>query len=123
MIATLDVCNKWILDLWRSQPGDSLIILDKFWEGCRNRGPMRVDRAGSGFPTWIMYLKNPEIYSVWLRPLANAAGTPIRRTFDVKQYEEFNDAVNKLLRQNPCLKPKVEPQEIDYILFRIAKKM
>ena len=116
MIKILDECNRWIANLWLSRP-DGLDSLDQFWK------ESSVNGAGTSLPTAIMYLKDPEIYNVWTPMLAKGLGILLEKKFKMaktcKNYLFFNDEANKVLR-----KPfNLRPQEIDYILFRIAIRL
>ena len=118
MVGALDACNQRIAYLWQPA-GDAMYALDRFWEEPQVKG------AGTGLPTMLMYLREPETFSVWLPFLAKALGIltgrefPIsRRHRSVDNYRRYNDAVNECLRR-PF---RLEPQEIDYILSKIGKK-
>ena len=119
IVGALDACNQRIAYLWQSA-GDARYALDRFWEEPQVKG------AGTGLPTMLMYLCEPETFSVWLPFLATALGiltgrefpTKLRRNRNVDNYLRYNDAVNECLRRPFRLKP----QEIDYILWNIGKK-
>jgi hypothetical protein len=114
MIEKLDECNRWIGALWQSTD-HVLNILDQFWRENNVKG------AGTGLPTMIMYLKDPEVYNIWLVTLADILGSVLGRTFRKKKcsdsYISFNDDLNEHLRYRFRLKP----QEIDFILIKLGQ--
>jgi hypothetical protein len=115
-IDTLNESNKWIALLWQSA-ADMLNVLNEFWE----KG--QIEGAGTSFPTVIMYLKDREIYNVWLPGLTKGLNRAIpidrkvKMTKRLENYQKFNSAVNEFLRHKYHLKP----QEVDYILFRLSQ--
>jgi hypothetical protein len=116
-IDTLNECNKWIALLWQSA-ADELNLLNLFWEKGEIQG------AGTALPTMIMYLKDRETYNVWLPGLTKGlkkvipADMKIGMTRSLDEYRKFNTAVNEFLRH----KYNLNPQEIDYILFRLSQE-
>jgi len=118
MLNTLAECNKCIYELWQSRDNSIYHALERFWQNKRIKG------AGIGLPTMIMYLKDPNKYNVWIPFLSDAlgifAGKVFGKTRNVDNYIEYNDYINRSLRQ---LIPdnRFKPQEIDYILFRIGR--
>jgi hypothetical protein len=112
MKRSLVACNYWINRLWRSD-SDPLVELSRFWSKNEVLG------AGMGLPTFILYLKNPDVYNIWT-PFLNSAcslftGHELSSRRDAKNYSLYNKAVNSELREPFHL----DPQEIDYILYRI----
>jgi hypothetical protein len=112
MLRTIDECNKWIALLWKERT-DELGVLDSFWRSSRIKG------AGTGLPTMILYLKDPEVYSVWLGFLSEALSSIAKQTLPssrtVHSYLQYNQAVDTCIRKRFV----VQPQEIDYILYRL----
>ncbi len=115
MINCLESCNRWISALWKTT--NDIDTLRMFWKEGSIKG------AGIGFPTMILYLKNPDKYNVWIPFLSNGLGVLAGKNLgikkDVMKYIEFNDTIITLLRQD-SMKPPIKPQEVDYILFRIG---
>lgn len=114
MIKSLDLCNYWILRLWKTK-NDPLSDLSEFWE----KKP--VPGSGVGLPTMILYLKDPTEYNIWLPFLNDAcnlfAGHKLSSKRNIENYLLYNNTVINELR-----KPfNLEPQEIDYILYRLEK--
>jgi hypothetical protein len=113
MLRTIDECNKWIALLWKERT-DELGALDLFWRSSRIKG------AGTGLPTMILYLKHPGTYSIWLGFLSEAlsaiAGQELPTSRTVPDYLRYNQAVDTYLRK----RFPVQPQEIDYILYRLS---
>jgi hypothetical protein len=113
IVNTLPEFNKWVSRLWQAaQPDD---ILGQFW---RERS---VKGAGVGLPTVILYLKEPARYNVWLPFLTKVLGRFNSKELDVsrtvKSYLNFNNTANQHFRSRFGL----EPQEIDYLLYRIGR--
>lgn len=112
MLRTIQECNKWIALLWKAR-ADELGTLDSFWRSSRIKG------AGTGLPTMILYLKHPETYSVWLSFLSEAlssiAGQELPTSRTVPDYLRYNQAVDTYVRK----RFPIQPQEIDYILYRL----
>jgi hypothetical protein len=112
MLRTVEECNKWMALLWKDRAAE-LDTLDSFWRSSRIKG------AGTGLPTMILYLKHPEAYSVWLgflsEALSSIAGQELPSSRTVPDYLRYNQAVDTHLRKRFA----VQPQEIDYILYRL----
>jgi transcriptional regulator with XRE-family HTH domain len=118
MRRSLKACNELIAGLWRAGEDGIDAILDRFWRS----SPQRCKGAGTGLPTMIHYLKDPNKYSVWLvkslgKGLSKVSGENLPEARTAASYRNYNQAVDKYLR-NPF---KLEPQEIDYILYRLSK--
>jgi hypothetical protein len=116
MIESLDACNKWISILWKTT--DNIKHIDEFWKYDKVKG------AGVGLPTMILYLKDSNNYNVWI-PFLNKAleiyvGRKLETTRNWKNYREYNNTLNRSLRNLP-VDPPLKPQEIDYILYRIGR--
>ncbi len=114
MLERPDECNRWISAIWK-QKDDQLSILDTLWRSGGLKG------AGTGFPTMLFYLKRPERYSVWLPGLSEALSSAWDQVLGNRRtalnYSSYNAAVARCLR----IPFGVEPQEIDYILYCLAK--
>lgn len=116
MIDHLDKCNKWMSILWNAT--DNIISISEFWKSDR------VNGAGSGLPTMILYLKDPNKYNIWIPFLNKALEIYNGRSYETirnwQNYRNYNDTVNNSLRMIHLF-PPLKPQEIDYILFRIGR--
>jgi len=115
IITDLESCNKWISTLWNTT--DDMNTLKMFWKEGSIKG------AGIGFPTMILYLKNPSKYNVWIPFLSNAlkilTGKDIELKKDIKNYIEYNTVINTIFMRD-IFTPGIKPQEIDYIIFRFG---
>ena len=126
MIESLDECNQFVADIWEATTRkDTIDILDRFWNIGKIRG------AGVGFPTIVLYLKDPEKYNIWLPCLSKALDRLPKEMSNkyihkertnVSNYLAYNDSVNFLFRSHYTCDPSILPQEIDYLLFRISKE-
>jgi hypothetical protein len=114
---TAEECARWITRLWQAKKDDELSVLELFWQP----RPRPVNGAGTGLPTVILYLKRPATYSVWLPKLSKALSSITGETLpcdqEVHNYGRYNQAVDRCFR----IEVKVEPQEIDYILWRLLE--
>src|SRR4030067_3695975 len=112
IINSLNDFNRWVPILW--QTTEDMKELDRFW------GYSHIKGAGTGLPTMVMYLKNPDKYNVWIPFLSEALSVFIGRKLDMKKnitnYMEFNDTLSSSI-QRLGLQQKIMPQEIDYILY------
>jgi hypothetical protein len=116
MLGSLKACNELIAGLWKADEDGIDAILDRCWMS----SPRCCKEAGTGLPTMILYFKDPDRYSVWLvdslgEALSKLSGERLPSTQTAASYRNYNRAVEKHLR-NPL---KLEPQEIDYILYRL----
>lgn len=116
MIEALTACNYWLERLWNFE-NDPLFEIDAFWKASGNRV---VKGAGTGLPTMVLYLKEPERFNIWIPFLAKALNKLSGRDFQSnrtrRNYEFYNTIVNDDLRHAF----KLAPQETDYILWRTA---
>jgi transcriptional regulator with XRE-family HTH domain len=120
MLGSLKACNELIGGLWKADEEDIDALLDRFWRS----SPRSCKGAGTGLPTMILYLKDPDQYSVWLvdslgKALSKASGRRLPSTRTAASYRSYNRAVEMHLR-NPF---RLDPQEIDYILYRLVELM
>ena len=111
-----DAFNKWSSRLWNAPDMQVFELLDRFW---REKG---VLGGGTGFPTLILYLRDPSTYNVWLpftaKGLKNLTGINIGMDRKADNYIKYNEAVNRLIR----LPLHLKPQEIDFILYKAGKE-
>ncbi|WP_309892199.1 AAA family ATPase [Archangium sp.] len=75
VVSALDRLNPLIEELWRANDDQAVApILDRFWAA-------DIPGAGRSFPTAILYLKDPERYSVWTSNLDRTMHSIIGRSF------------------------------------------
>jgi hypothetical protein len=108
----IDKANEWIKSFWTVPISDSFDLIAKFLS------EKPILRAGHGFPTLILYLRDPQLFNVWINAMISGISQmksgPIAATFN-KDYEKYNDAVNKFRDEF-----KIEPQMLDIVLTRIT---
>ena len=116
MISTIDECNKWIKLFWDADE-EWFVTLHKFWK------INEVAGAGTGFPTMLLYLKDPEKFNVWLPYLNDSLSLLIDYKIpgkkSIENYILYNHFINSEFKQGLGLKP----QEVDYILYRIKAEL
>jgi hypothetical protein len=117
MLRDLRLLNHWLEALWRDGHRDPHGGLERFWSSGK------VPGAGTGLPTMILYLRDPNRHVIWLPTLSQAVAhlsgrrAAPRRTW--QEYVEYLNAVDELIR-----KPfGAEPQEVDYLLSCVAERL
>ena len=108
IIDQLEQFNDWTDLLWQAKPQDLEELLDLFWE------EKPIAFAGTSLPTLILYLRDPQKYSIWLDPMVKGfnrlTGASISRETGTN-YLRYCQAVKKLREQH-----NLHPQEMDVIL-------
>lgn len=108
--------NHWTEKLWTAGEEGLDEILDDFWK--KNE----VNGGGTSLPTAILYLRDPEKYSIWLpsieqglQAISNSLKFGKRRTS--VGYHIFNNAVQSVRQQLDF-----KPQSMDIVLVLAGKK-
>jgi hypothetical protein len=124
IIDCINEFNKWIPDLWNAtSTKETMKVLDNIWKTNTIKG------AGTGFPSMIMYLKDSDIFNVWISYLDDAIVAITNKSLEEKAhgiewrllyYLTYNQSVNKYFSGDDSFSPRIEPQERDYILFRVS---
>lgn len=92
-IASLEAFNRWVARIWGASTEEVPAVLDAFWEAKEIRG------AGRGLPTALLYLREPQRYSVLVTSIERGAARLAGRSFSGRSganYEAFNRAVEGL---------------------------
>ena len=115
IVEHLDAFNEWSALLWTALEPAYERSLDRFW---RRRS---LPGAGTGLPTALLYLRNPTRFNIWVpfttRGLAHLTGIDVGPSRTGATYRHYNDAVNQSVRSVYDL----QPQEVDFILFKAEK--
>jgi 5-methylcytosine-specific restriction protein B len=114
MLANISALNEWTERIWNAPEEKLDYVLDDFWQ--RNE----IAGTGSGFPTLLLYLKDPFGFSIWLRVLVEglARVTEYRhRTFrSAWDYRQYNAVVQTFRTDH-----NLPPQAVDLILWKVAR--
>ena len=107
LLEDIDGLNKWTTDILNC-PADGLKeILDDFWA-------KPLSGSGTGFPTIILYLRDPKAYNIWLPQMQNGfkekVGSISATTKTSKSYFKYNSKLIQFGRKN-----NLEPQTLDII--------
>ncbi len=109
----VEVANRWISALWKTEPDRIDEVLDSFWEAKDLPG------GGIGFPTAILFLREPTRWSVYLsRPrkgLGSILGQTLPRGRTSAAYSVFNRHAQKLRETY-----NIHPSMLDYVLTMAA---
>ena len=107
LLEDIDGLNKWTTDILNC-PADGLKeILDDFWA-------KPLSGSGTGFPTILLYLRDPKAYNIWLPQMQNGfkekVGSISATTKTSKSYFKYNSKLIQFGRKN-----NLEPQTLDII--------
>lgn len=100
--------NKWIKDLWTSQPEDCFSIVDKFMKEHPIKG------AKYGFPSLILYIRDPQLFNIWIYVMWSGMEKVTGESFagdSGADYEKLNTAINKFRDLH-----NLPPQSLDIVL-------
>jgi hypothetical protein len=116
IVKHLSAFNDWSPHFWTAPESELSKWLDLFWD----TNP--IPGAGIGLPTAILYLRNPSHYNIWLpytaAGLEYLTGLITGENRTAATYQEYNNAVNQLVRSAYNL----QPQAVDFILFMANKE-
>ena len=114
-VAALDATNRWIERLWRADTDDELeAVLDEFWEA------NEISGAGRTLPTGILYLRDPERFSV-LSPVLASGLAKLQGDDPIKgrtgaRYHRYNLAVKRIREAM-----SFPPQAFDLVLWHASQ--
>ncbi len=106
MLKDIDKLNKWTKDIWSCDDKSVAEILNAFWKD-------NVAGAGIGFPTLLLYLKDPNKFNLWLPKMEEGLKKIQKISLprkNSKSYLKYNSQLISLRDQN-----KLEPQTLDII--------
>jgi len=107
--------NKWSKRLWEAKESDINELLDEFWKKNEIAG------AGTSLPTAILYLRDPEKYTIWLPKLEMGlkaiASFPLGKRRTASGYELFNQ-----YSQQVRIKMGFSPAVMDILLSVAASE-
>jgi 5-methylcytosine-specific restriction protein B len=109
MLADLDNLNAWTKRIWDSDEKNIVDIMMEY-DGSGIKG------AGIAYPTVVLYLKNPEKYTLMFKIMARGLSKQNGIEYEVsglRDYERYNAAMNDFRDRH-----KLEPQTLD-IIFSI----
>lgn len=113
MAGTMPALNRWVQQLWTAGDAELDSILDGFWS------EQEVGGAGVSLPTAVLYLRDPQKYTIWLpvmsKGLQQAAGFQPGRWRTADGYRQYNAAAVRFRERY-----KLAPQALDLILWQIA---
>ncbi len=105
MIAELGVLNEWISRLWNAEESAAPALVDEFEK-------LRPLKGATGqFASIVLYLRKPDRFAPWVRPLDRAVQIERGDTsLGFQTYAEFNAAAREMR-----LRYALHPQELDAI--------
>ncbi len=115
MQSNAEAFNRWSVKIWQAEDDEVDNVLNAFWKANDLPG------AGTTFPTMLLYLRDPERYSIWLSVTQTALEllgelSPGRfRTAD--GYRRYNDAARRFIDRFA-----IPPEALDLVLALLAKK-
>ena len=113
MAKAMPALNRWVERLWTAEDAELDGLLDTFWS------EQEVAGAGVSLPTAVLYLRDPEKYTIWLpvmsKGLRVAAGFQPGRWRTASGYRHYNAAAVGFRERHG-----LEPQALDLILWKIA---
>ena len=110
----IDKVNEWINTFWTVPLEQSFDLVGRFM----SEKPIR--NAGYGFPSLILYLRDPYTYNVWINVMVSGIGYIKNESFvgaTGNNYNKYNAAVNELRD-----KYQLQPQALDIVLTVISRK-
>lgn len=116
IVDSREAFNHWAEKLWNASEEQIDALLDEFWN--KNE----VAGGGTSLPTAILFLRNPEIYSIWI-PTMEHGVKAILPTLKLKKrrtaegYQVYNEAVQSV--RNEIGLP---PQVMDVVLTLASKE-
>ncbi len=113
LVEQTELLNPWIQKLWTTSHERISGVLDELWRE-------KLKGVGLTFPTAILFLREPERYAVWMKPLARGLAMLLpnfeSRTRSGKNYASYCAAVRGLCEQTGC-----EPRIVDLVLFKVSQ--
>lgn len=100
--------NKWIKDLWTAPLNECIALVDRFMKESPIKG------AKYGFPSLILYLRDPERFNLWITVMREGIEKITGESFvgdSGADYEKLNTAINQFRDQY-----KLAPQALDIVL-------
>lgn len=85
--AQLDEAVRWIRKLWEVPVGEAGDLVDQFLRD------QPIQGAGRAFPTFVLYLRDPQSFNVWLAALERGLGTWSEAQKIPGGYRAYNEAV------------------------------
>lgn len=104
----LSEANKWIKDLWTAPLNECIALVDRFMKENPIKG------AKYGFPSLILYLRDPERFNLWIQVMRDGIEKVTGESFagdSGMAYEKLNTAINQFRDQY-----KLAPQALDIVL-------
>lgn len=112
IISQPDEVNKWIQILWEAERTDRFKIVTRFLEERPIKGARR------GFVSYILYLKDPKYFNVWLPAMIETAEILTGKRYDLytgEAYLEFTEWVNDFREEH-----NLDPHAMDVVLWKLG---
>jgi len=107
ILSDIEKTNKWTQKIWSCSKRNVSTILTEFWED-------NVPGAGIGFPTLILYLKDPLKYNIWLPKMEKGLKQLENTSYSKKDSESYLNYNSQLILIRE--KYNLEPQALDIVL-------
>lgn len=104
----LEKVNEWIKAFWEVAEEDAYVLIDRFMKMKPIKG------AGAGFPSLLLYLRDPDKFNIWLTVMVQGLNSIENGEFSGSSgevYRKYNEALIHFRK-----KYKLEPQALDIVV-------